>query len=185
MSVTAVPTVVRKSLGWSIVLSILMIVAGLLAIALPQIAGIAVNLLVGWLLVFSGGFHLVFAWQSRSKGWLLWELLMGLLYIAVGTIVLINPVAGLISLTLALAVYLVIEGALEFVLAVRLRPLPGSGWLFVDGVVTLILSFLIWRTWPWSSEWAIGVLVGVSMLFSGITRLMISLAARRAISALA
>jgi uncharacterized membrane protein HdeD (DUF308 family) len=82
-------------------------------------------------------------------------------------------------------VYLVIEGVLEFVLAVRLRPLPGSGWLFVDGVVTLILSFLIWRTWPWSSEWAIGVLVGVSMLFSGITRLMISLAARRAVSALA
>jgi len=99
--------------------------------------------------------------------------------------VLINPVAGLASLTLALAVYLLFEAVLELVLSFRLRPLPGSGWLLLDGIVTLILAILIWRSWPSSSAWAIGTLVGISMLFSGIARLMLSVAARRLVSKLA
>jgi len=85
----------------------------------------------------------------------------------------------------SLAVYLFSEGVLEFILAIRLRPAPGSGWLFVDGIITLILAFMIWRTWPVNTAWVIGVLVGISMLFSGISRLMLSLAARRLVSALA
>ena len=91
----------------------------------------------------------------------------------------------MVSLTLAVAIYLFVESVLEFILAILLRPLSGSGWLFVDGIVTLILAVLIWRTWPSSTEWVLGTLVGISMLFSGITRLMISLAARRLVSALA
>jgi len=74
---------------------------------------------------------------------------------------------------------------LEFALGLKLRPLPGSGWLLFDGVITLILAVMIWRAWPSSSEWAIGILVGVSMLFSGTSRLMISLAARSVTSKLA
>ncbi len=74
---------------------------------------------------------------------------------------------------------------MEFILSFRLRPLPGSGWLLFDGIITLILAMMIWRTWPSSSEWVIGTLVGISMLFSGISRLMLSLAARRLVSNLA
>jgi len=96
-----------------------------------------------------------------------------------------NPLVGLASLTLALAVYLSVEGVLEFILSFRLRPLPGSGWLLFDGIITLILAIMIWKTWPSSSEWVIGTLVGISMLFSGISRLMLSLAARRLVSNLA
>jgi len=96
-----------------------------------------------------------------------------------------NPLVGLASLTLALAVYLFVEGVLEFILSFRLRPLPGSGWLLFDGIITLILAIMIWKTWPSSSEWVIGTLVGISMLFSGISRLMLSLAARRLVSNLA
>jgi uncharacterized membrane protein HdeD (DUF308 family) len=62
----------------------------------------------------------------------------------------------------------------------QIRPTAGSGWLLFDGIITLILGAMIWRTWPSSTEWVIGTLVGISMLFSGISRLMISLAARRA-----
>src|SRR4029077_19855626 len=95
MSATsAVGTIVKKSVGWSIGLSILMILAGLLAIAVPQAAGIAVNLLVGWLLVFSGAAHLVFAWHTRTAGGILWELLLGILYIFVGAYLLVHPVGG-------------------------------------------------------------------------------------------
>jgi len=93
-----------------------------------------------------------------------------------------KPVTGLASLTLALAVYLFAEGIFEFILSFALGPLPGSSWLMLDGIVTLILAVMIWRTWPTSAEWVIGTLVGVSMLFSGLTRLMLLLAARRMVA---
>lgn len=185
MSASSAATFVKKSVGWSIGLSVLMIVAGILAIASPLAAGIAVNLLVAWLLVFSGCAHLVFAWYRRIGGGFLWELLLGLVYICIGMYLLMHPLAGLMSLTIALAIYLFLEAILEFILGFTLRPLPGSGWLLFDGVVTLVLAVMIWRTWPINTPWIIGTLVGISMLFSGTTRLMLSLAARSATSKLA
>src|SRR6266478_6101719 len=155
MNATSLGTIVKKSVGWSIWLSVLMILAGFLAIAVPQAAGI------------------------------LWELLVGILYVFVGCYLLFRPVAGLASLTLALAIYLFAEGVLELILSFRLRPMPSSGWLLFDGIITLILAVMIWRTWPSSTEWVIGTLVGISMLFSGISRLMLSLAARRLVDKLA
>ncbi len=185
MSATSAAAFVKKSVGWSIALSVLMIVAGVLAIASPLAAGLAVNIIVAWLLVFSGCVHLVFAWYRPSAGGFLWELLVGILYIAIGVYLLLHPVAGLESLTIALALYLLFEAILEFFLGFTLRPLPGSGWLLVDGVITLILAVMIWRTWPSSTGWVIGTLVGISMLFSGVSRLAISLAARSVTSKLA
>jgi len=185
MSETSGASFVKKTVGWSIGLSVLMIVAGILAIASPLAAGIAVNVLVAWLLVFSGGAHLVFGWHTRSAGGFLWELLVGILYIFIGVYLLMHPVAGLVSLTIALAIYLFLEAILEFVLGFTLRPLPGTGWLIFDGIVTLILAVMIWRTWPTSAPWIIGTLVGISMLFSGISRLMVSLAARSVTTKLA
>ena len=185
MSATSPATLVKESIGWSIALSVLMILAGILAIASPLAAGIAINILVAWLLVFSGGVHLVFAWYTRSAGGLLWELLLGVVYIFIGVYLLMHPLAGLATLTIALAIYLFIEAILEFVLGFSLRPLPGSGWLVFDGIVTLILAVMIWRTWPSSTGWVIGLLVGISMLFSGLARLGISLAARSVASKMA
>ncbi|HXY11637.1 MAG TPA: DUF308 domain-containing protein [Terriglobales bacterium] len=185
MSATSPATLVKESIGWSIALSVLMILAGILAIASPLAAGIAINILVAWLLVFSGGVHLVFAWYTRPAGGLLWELLLGVVYIFIGVYLLMHPLAGLATLTIALAIYLFIEAILEFVLGFSLRPLPGSGWLVFDGIVTLILAVMIWRTWPSSTGWVIGLLVGISMLFSGLARLGISLAARSVASKMA
>jgi uncharacterized membrane protein HdeD (DUF308 family) len=185
MNTTSMGMIVKESVGWSIGLSVLMILAGFLAIAVPQAAGIAVNLLVAWLLVFSGVAHLVFAWHTRTTGGMLWELLVGFLYIFIGAYLLVHPVAGLASLTLAIAIYLLAEGVLELILSFRLRPMPGSNWLLFDGIITLILGVMIWRTWPSSTEWVVGTLVGISMLFSGISRLMLSLAARRLVAKLA
>ena len=184
MSTAAHPaiTIAKKSITWSIVLSVLMIVAGILAIVVPPVAGIAVTLFVGWLLIFSGVMHLVFAWHQRATGSMLWQLLLGIVYILVGVYLLMNPAVGLASLTFALSIYLFVAGILEFIMAVRLRPAPGSGWLFVDGIISFILAIMIWRTWPSSSAWVLGMLVGFGMLFSGITRLMLSLTARSLVS---
>jgi uncharacterized membrane protein HdeD (DUF308 family) len=179
---TSLSTIAKESVGWSIGLSALMIIAGVLAILLPPFAGLTVLLVVAWLLMFSGAFHFVFAWHTRTAGGMIWELLLGVLYVAVGVYALLHPAAGLASLTLLLAAYLFAEGALELVLSFRLRSMRGSSWLLFDGIVTFILGILIWRTWPSSAEWVIGTLVGISMLFSGVSRLAISLAARRVLT---
>jgi uncharacterized membrane protein HdeD (DUF308 family) len=176
---TSIGTIARGSIGWSIGLSVFMILAGALAIVIPPVAGVAVLVAVGWLLIVSGAFHLVFAWHTRTTGGVIWELLLGALYIFTGVYALLHPVTGLASLTLLLAGYLFAEGVLELILSFRIRPMAGANWLLFDGVVTLILGILIWRTWPSSTEWVIGTLVGISMLFSGISRLSLSMAARR------
>ncbi len=132
MSVTSAATFVNKSIGWSIALSVVLILAGIVAIASPLAAGIAVNVFIAWVLVFSGLVHLVFAWYRPSAGGLVWELLVGILYILIGSYLLLHPVVGLESLTLALAIYLLVEAILEFILGFTLRPLPGSGWLLVE-----------------------------------------------------
>jgi len=173
---------IHKATTWSIVLSVLMIAAGVLAIASPAIAGVAVTVFFGWLLIFSGVLHLAYAWQAGRAGAVVWEILVGILYGGIGFYLLARPVAGLESLTLALAIYLVTEGVLEFVLSFQLRPLPGSGWLLFDGIVTLVLAAMIGSAWPISSVWAVGTLVGLSMFFSGITRLMLSVAVRQVVA---
>jgi uncharacterized membrane protein HdeD (DUF308 family) len=170
---------VQRATTWSIVLSASMILAGILALLVPAMTGVAVTLVIGWLLIVSGVLHLGFAWRAGGSGAVVWEILLAAVYGAIGFYLLANPVLGLETITLTLAVYLVCEGALEFVLAAVLRPLPGNGWLLFDGIVTLLLAVLIWRGWPMSSTWVVGTLVGISMFFSGLTRLMLSVAVRR------
>jgi uncharacterized membrane protein HdeD (DUF308 family) len=181
-SVPAVTVVKKETIGWSIVLSVLLILAGFSAIMLPVFAGIAVNIMVGWLLSFSGAVHIVYSWQTRNTGGLAWGTLLGLVYAVIGGYLLANPVLGLVSLTLGLTFYLFAEALLELLLSYLLRGVAGSGWLLFDGIVTLILAVMIWKTWPSNTEWVLGTLVGISMVFSGISRLMISLAARRMVS---
>ena len=185
MNAPTIATEARHLTGWSIAISLLMILAGILAIGLPVAAGIAINIVVAWLLVFFGVAHLVFGWHVRAIGGVLWQVLLGALYIGIGAYLLLHPVAGLVTLTLALAIYLFAEGLLELILSFQVRPRQGWGWLLLDGIVTLILAIMIWRTWPASTEWVIGALVGISMIFSGATRLMLSLAARSLVTKLA
>jgi uncharacterized membrane protein HdeD (DUF308 family) len=170
---------VRRATTWSIAVSVLMILAGVLAIGLPMVAGFAVTAIVGWLLIFSGALHLVLAVRGGQPVAVIWEILLGVAYGAIGFYVLANPVAGLASLTFAVATYLLVEGILELVLWFHLRSERGAGWLIVDGVITLALAMMIWSTWPFSAAWVVGTLVGISMFFSGITRLMLSFAVRR------
>ena len=117
MSTPSLGTIAEESVGWSIALSVLMILTGVLAIMIPPVAGIAVLVVVAWLLMFSGAAHLVFAWHTRTAGGMVWELLLGILYILVGVYALLNPVAGLASLTLVLAIYLFMEALLELILS--------------------------------------------------------------------
>jgi len=171
--------VLSRVAGWSVGLSVVMMIAGILAIIAPLVFGSAVAILVGWLLIFCGCAHVAYGWHSHGGEGFVWGILLGTIYTFAGAYILLNPLAGLSSLTLVLAVYLLFEALLDFVLSFWLRPALGSDWLRVHGAVTLILAFMIWWAWPESSWWAIGTVVGFSMLFSGFTRLMISLTVRR------
>src|SRR6202041_4203673 len=99
----AAPSLVKKSLGWAIALSVLMVIRGMVAIVIPPIAGIAVTIFVGWLLVFSGVMHFVYAWHTRGAGGIILELFLGIAYSFVGVYVLLGALQGMGSETLALA----------------------------------------------------------------------------------
>ena len=173
---------IPRAINWSIALSILLIIAGLFAICIPSISGIAITLVFGWAMIFSGITHLIFAFKTHTTGGVLWELLVGAVYLFTGVYLILHPLDALLALTLILACYLFFEAIVEFIQYFQLRPRHGAGWLLFDAVVTLILAVMIWRAWPASSVWVIGTLIGISMIFSGISRLMLSLAAKRAVN---
>ncbi len=104
------------------------------------------------------------------------------MYLAVAFYLLEHPERGLRTLTLAIAFYLLIEGVTEIILFFQHRQTNSSMWFVLNGIITLVLGGMIFFSWPSSSEWALGTLVGISIFFSGVSRLMISLAAKRAVT---
>jgi uncharacterized membrane protein HdeD (DUF308 family) len=156
-----------------------LIVFGMLAIGSPFVAAVAVNVVLAWLIVLAGVVHLILAFHAHGAGSLLWKLLVGLAYLAFGAYMIMHPVLGVASLTLVLASLFLVEGILDIALFFKMRSMQGSSWVLIDGVVTLLLGLLIYMQWPSSSVWAIGTLVGVSMIISGVTRVMLSLAVRK------
>jgi uncharacterized membrane protein HdeD (DUF308 family) len=177
-----VATQVSSIAAWSIWIAVIVILAGLLAIILPIVGGIAVTLIVGWILTLVGLLHLAFAFGARGAGARIWELLLGVVYVVAGFYLIFHPILGLTALTLLLASYLLIKGILELVQYFQTHPRRGVTWLILDGVINIVLAVIIWSQWPFSSLWVIGTLVGISIVFSGISRLMLSLEARRALA---
>ena len=177
--------IVKKASGLFIGMAVVFILLGILAIIEPGVAGLAVTILVGWLLIFGGGAHLVAAFSGGGAGRVIWQVLIGIVYIVGGFYFLMHPFLGLGTLTLMLAVIIVMAAVFEAIAYFRSRGEGGSGWLLVNALVTLLLGGLIWFHWPSSSVWAIGTLVGVNLLMTGISRLMLGLAARKLVNRVA
>jgi len=174
--------VVRQASTWSILWGVFLIVLGMAAVASPFLAAVAVNAVIAWLIVLAGVVHLVLAFHAHGAGSKIWKLLVGVAYVIFGGYLIARPVAGVASLTLVLASLFVVEGILDVALFFKMRPLQGSGWVLLDGIITLALGLMIYMRWPSSSAWAIGTLVGVSLIISGVTRVMLSLAVRKVAS---
>lgn len=170
---------VKKASGWYIALAVVFIILAIMAIVEPGIAGLAVTLLVGWLLVFAGATHLIAMFSGGGAGRVIWQAIVGIIYVVGGIYFIAHPLLGLGTLTLVLAGILLAEAVLECIAYFRRRGENGSGWLLVNALVTLLLAGLIWMHWPASSVWAIGTIVGVNLLMTGISRLMLGLAARK------
>jgi uncharacterized membrane protein HdeD (DUF308 family) len=176
---------VRHASTWSIVWGVLLIIFGMLAIGSPLLAAVAVSAIVAWLIILAGVVHLILAFHAHGAGSLIWKLLVGIAYLFFGIYLIMHPLLGVASLTLILASLFLIEGILDIILFFKMRPMRGSSWVLIDGVITVLLGLLIYIHWPSSSIWAIGTLVGVSMIISGITRVMLSLTVRKATAATA
>jgi uncharacterized membrane protein HdeD (DUF308 family) len=171
---------VRQASTWSILWGVSLIVLGMLAVGSPLLAAVAVNVFVAWLLVLAGAVHLIIAFHAHGAGSMIWKLLVGIAYICFGGYLIAHPVLGVASLTLVLASLFLVEGIFDIVLFFRMRSMQGSSWFLTDGIITLALGLMIYLQWPTSSAWAIGTLVGVSMIISGVTRVMVSFAVRKA-----
>jgi uncharacterized membrane protein HdeD (DUF308 family) len=173
---------VRRVSTLAILWGVSLICLGVLALASPMLAAVAVNALIGWLIILAGVVHIVVAFHSREAGSVIWRLLVGLAYVAFGGYVITRPTLGVVSLTLLLASLFLVEGIFDIIQFFRAPSALRSTWFLLDGVVTLFLGLMIYMQWPSSSAWAIGTLVGVSLIFSGVTRVMVSLAVRKATS---
>lgn len=176
---TALETGLKRASRASVVLSIVLIIFGVLAITLPMATSIGVVILIGWLVIFDGLAQLVHAFQSQGAGHIAWKLLVGVFYLVAGGYLLARPLLGSAGLTLVLGIFLFAEGAADVVAYFATRKSGSSQWMLLDGIITLVLGFMIWSAWPFSSLWVIGTLVGISMLMTGITRLMMALTARK------
>ena len=170
---------VRNASTGSILWGVLLIVLGMLAVGSPFLAAVAVSAAVAWLIVLAGVVHLMLAFRAHGAGSVIWKVLVGIAYLCFGGYLIVHPLLGVASLTFALALLFLIEGMLNIVLFFKMRSVHGSSWVLVDGIITLLLGLMIYMQWPSSSAWAIGTLVGISLIFSGVARVMISLAVRK------
>jgi uncharacterized membrane protein HdeD (DUF308 family) len=152
-----------------VVEGIVLIVLGLLAVLLPPLATLGVTLFLGWLFVISGIMGLIATFWARQAPGFWWSLLSAVLGIAVGLVLLISPVSGAVSLTLVLSVFFAVEGVASIMYALDHRQqLSGRwGWMLFSGLIDLILAAMILMGLPGTAAWAIGLLVGINMIFGG------------------
>ena len=174
--------VAKKATGWYIAAAIIFILLGVFAILEPGIAALGITLLIGWLLLFGGVTHFIAAFKGSGAKHIIFQVLMGILYVVGGFYCITHPLLAIGTLTLVLAAVILVEGVLEIISYFRSRSEGASGWMLFNGLVTLLLGGMIWFHWPSSSIWAIGILVGVNLVMTGVTRLMLGMAARRLVA---
>ena len=174
---------IKKGINGSLLIGALLIILGIVAIASPAFSTIVAETWIAFILVSAGASKLVYAFQTRNNDQgFIWKLLLSVLYIATGVMLFVYPLTGVLTLTLLLGSFLLTEGVFELILAFRLRPQQNWTWALGNGIITLLLGAMIWFQWPFNAPWLIGTLVGVSVLFTGVSRVMLSLNARSALN---
>jgi uncharacterized membrane protein HdeD (DUF308 family) len=171
--------VAKKITNWYLAAAVLLIALGVFGIVEPKLAGLGVTLLVGCILVIGAVMHFVAAYKGGGAKQVIFQVLVGFVYLIGGVYFLTHIIMGAATLTLLLSGIILAEGVIEVMSFLRMRNERASFWLLVNGIVTLLLGCLIFFHWPSSTIWAIGTLVGINLLMTGISRLMFGLAARK------
>ena len=178
----AVVSAIHKHWVLFLVEGIILVLLGAAAIILPVIATLAFTLLIGWLFLLSGAVGLVTTFWMRNAPGFWWSLISGVIGIAAGIVLIRWPISGTVSLTLLLIAFFIVEGIVTLMFALEHRAqLSGRwGWMLASGIVDLILAGIIFAGLPESATWALGLLVGINMLFGGSAMIAMALAARSA-----
>src|SRR5262245_17819578 len=176
---------VAQHRGWFIFLAVLLIIAGTAAIAFPVLSTFAVEVWTAIAFAIAGVAQTIHAFAARSWGGFIWGLLVGLLYLAAGAVLWLNPIAGVVTLTVFLAVVLVVDGVFRSILAFQIRPRAGWFWLLLGGIVGIVLGAMIWQQLPSSALSVLGLLLGINLVFSGFTFLMLTLSGPKTATATA
>jgi len=177
---SAIKSAIREHFTLFLIEGIVLIVLGVLAILLPPIATIAVTIILGWIFLVSGIMGLIATFGARGAPGFWWALISGLLAVAAGLVLLVQPVSGALSLTLVMIAFFIVEGVTTIMYGMEhRRELSGRWeWMLVSGIVDLILAAIIWMGFPGTAAWALGLLLGINLLFGGAALVAMALHAR-------
>jgi uncharacterized membrane protein HdeD (DUF308 family) len=176
---------IAEKWGWFLVLGIVLILVGIAAICFPLVSTIAAKIFLGWLFLIGGVFLIIHAFSAQGWGGFLWSLLIGVLYLIAGGYLAFFPLTGLLTLAILLAILFVAEGIMEIIMAFRVHPSDGRVWLLLSGIAALVVGVLIFLGLPSSAGWALGLLVGINLLFSGWSYVFLAMSGRKAKEAVA
>lgn len=169
----------REHWGWFLALGIIFIIGGAFAIAMPLIASLTVTLVFSIVLVWLGIMAIIQAFGTKNWGGFIWELIIGIVLLLGGIATWINPVLAALSLTLVVGAVFIAKGVLQVIMGFQMRPHGGWGWMLTAGILAIIVGLIIVIKWPISTVFALGYLAGISLIFSGWSYVMLSLAAKR------
>lgn len=177
---TAIANSLRAHWKFFLIEGIVLVILGALAIGVPPLATFAVEVFIGWLILISGVLGLIMTFQTRGSPGFAWSLLSAILGIVVGTVLLVWPLSGVLSLTVMLTLFLALEGVASIMYALAHRRQSSSRWelMLVSGIVDLILAGLILAGLPGTAAWAIGLIVGINLLFGGVALIAMAVQAR-------
>jgi uncharacterized membrane protein HdeD (DUF308 family) len=171
--------VVRRYSTWYLIQGLLMVLAGIVALVYPFVSTVALVLVLGWLLILSGvvqGISLIGA-QNVPNFWL--QLVSVVLSIIVGVLFLRRPGEAVVTLTLLLIVFFMVEGFAKLLFSLTIRPLPNWGWVFASGIVGILLSFYLLANLTTTAVWLLGVLLGIQLVFEGVALTSLAWQVRR------
>lgn len=173
-----------KAGGQSVtVYGVVAMVLGLLAMVAPAVAGHLIAMILGILVLIGGIVRMAWALQGGHGGRGALRFVIGVLTLLCGVALVANPLFASGVLSIVLAVYFILDGLAEAIAGFTMRPRPGWGWMLVGGVVSMLLGAMIWRQYPLSGAWAMGVLIGVKLFFVGLLMVAAGSAARSAVKA--
>jgi uncharacterized membrane protein HdeD (DUF308 family) len=177
----SVRNAVRLQWHFFLAQGVIMTILGVLAVIWPELSTVAVGVYVGWLFLLSGAVGLVTMFFAPAVSAFFWSLFTAALSLFVGILLLWHPVQGAISLTLVLIAFFIAEGVFQIAAALTHREaFPDSwGWMLASGIADLILAALIISGWPGTAAWALGLIVGVNLITSGLAIIMVAVTARR------
>jgi uncharacterized membrane protein HdeD (DUF308 family) len=168
----------RRYWGWHLAMGIALVLLGVIALIDSVAVSVVSMIFFGWLLLIGGIIEGVQAFRHRRGSHFFLHLLNAAFAIVLGLLLLRNPLAGSLVMTLLLALYFLVAGTFRIFIALTVE-ITGSGWMLVDGIITLILGILVWAQWPIAGLWIIGLFIGVNLITYGWSQMMLAFALRR------